>query len=522
LEAFQRGTGYFNGTTRPAATLGRSAEEIFQCMLGYAVPDLYPKLGLITGITLKGGEPDEILKAASLNNLAPVFYEGDAGLGLVIKQGGKATINPAAPIAREIHDKMQADFAYGNKVTGRSLEDHFSGLGYGWDRDFVVLAVASLLRGGYIEMTYQGRRYRNHLEPQVRQVFSGANAFRAASFTPRKAPDLQTLVRAARSYEDLTGEEADVDEMAIAQAVQRFARAERDQLVALMALANAYQMGLAVTQTLTEYQTTLDEIVNGASDDVVNAMAGQGGSLKEIRARVQTIRAATDNAGLRRLSRLRIAVASLWPVLAERSALPSLADMMPKMKAWLEQGSYYVVPADVDRAVELLERVYRELYQARHAERSKVYKAAVDFVKGLEVWSQATAPDPGVEDPQSARAQKTQELQQGLLAPLMRRLCQGTTDNVALTADGLVCQTCNASIPELESDVDAVVILRDRIVLRLQELAAPQESFERVRVAELVGVGRALSTPEEVRDALKRLEDHLLKLIAGGIKVILE
>jgi len=58
--------------------------------------------------------------------------------------------------------------------------------------------------------------------------------------------------------------------------------------------------------------------------------------------------------------------------------------------------------------------------------------------------------------------------------------------------------------------------------LRVQELTAPEEKIERVRVSDVAGVGQTLSSSEEVEDLLERLRDHLLKLIAAGVKVVLE
>jgi len=43
-----------------------------------------------------------------------------------------------------------------------------------------------------------------------------------------------------------------------------------------------------------------------------------------------------------------------------------------------------------------------------------------------------------------------------------------------------------------------------------------------VRVSDVTGVGQTLGAPEDVEELLERLRDYLLKLIASGVKVILE
>ena len=165
---------------------------------------------------LKGDEAEDVLKAANLAGLAKVFYGPPDGLELVSKECSKYVVNMGAPIIKEVAEHLAREHTYGNKVTGKALEVHFGGLGYGWEREMIWLVLATLLRGGGIEVTYQGRRYRNHLDPQVRAVFTGTNAFRAASFAPRVSINLSTLVAAARRYEALTGEEVDVEEAMLA------------------------------------------------------------------------------------------------------------------------------------------------------------------------------------------------------------------------------------------------------------------------------------------------------------------
>ena len=209
--------------------MGTSLPDILKGMLDYAVPKLYDKLKM-GSVPVKGTEADEILKAVNLNGLSKVFYSGQDGLKLVITEGGKTIIHTQAEIALEVMGYLQQEHSYGNKVTGRILEDHFGGLGYGWSREVLWIVLAALLRAGVIEVTYQGRRFRNHLDPQVRSVFASTNTFRSASFAPRKAPDLKTLVNAAKRYEEITGEEVDVDEAAIAQAFQKLAQAELNAL----------------------------------------------------------------------------------------------------------------------------------------------------------------------------------------------------------------------------------------------------------------------------------------------------
>lgn len=492
------GRGFFRGVSRDGAALGKTLNEILKSLFDYAVPDLYPKLEM-GARPLKGNEAEEILKAANLNGLPKVFYTPPDGLDLAVKEGTRYVINLDAPIAKEVASYLAREHSYGNKVTGRTLENHFSGIGYGWEREMLWLALATLLRGGAIEVTYQGRRYRNHLDPQVRAPFSGTNAFRAASFAPRKAVDLQTLVAAARRYEALTGEEVDVEESAIAQAFQRLARAELEALLPVEATVCAHRIPL--TQVLQEYHTTLETVLNSASDDCVNMLAGEGASFQELRDQVAAIRKAVDEKGLARLRRVRTAVQRIWPLLEAEGLNGKLADCARFLQERLEDGTYYQVSAELDEALTALETTYRHLYQTRHDQRQAAFVQAIDDVKAQPNWPLVP-----------------EEMQAAVLKPLTNR----AGHDLDLAEEDLVCGVCGASLAEMASDLAAMDSLRSDVLLRVQELTAPEEKIERVRVSDVAGVGQTLSSSEEVEDLLERLRDHLLKLIAAGVKVVLE
>ncbi|MBM4431238.1 MAG: hypothetical protein FJ026_12975 [Chloroflexi bacterium] len=491
------GQGFFRGVSKDGASLGQTLSEILRTFFDYAVPDLYPKLEM-GARPLKGNEAEEILKAANLVGLPKVFYNPPDGLDLMVKEGTKYVVNLGAPIVKEVADYLAREHSYGNKVTGRTLENRFGGIGYGWEREMLWLVMATLLRGGAIEVTYQGRRYRNHLDPQVRAPFSGTNAFRAASFAPRKAPDLRTLVAAAQRYEALTGEEVDVEESAIAQAFQRLAHTELETLLPVEATVRAHRIPL--TQVLQEYHTTLDTILNSPSDDCVNILAGEGASFQALRDQVAIIRKATDEKGLAHLHRLRTAVHQVWPLLQAEGVNGKLADRARFLQERLEDGTYYQVSAELNEALSSLDAAYRVLYRGRHSQRQAAFSAATDNVKAQPNWPLVP-----------------EEMQGTLLKPLTDR-----AHDLGMPEGELACTICRSSLAEMASDLAAVDSLRSDVLLRAQELTAPEEKIERVRVSDVTGVGQALGAPEDVEELLERLRDHLLKLIASGVKVILE
>lgn len=201
------GTGLFRGVAKDGSDLGKNVSEIFKGFFDFAVPDLFPKLKM-GARSIKGTEAEEILKAANLNGLAQVFYGGDAGLNLVIKDGAKFVPNPNADIAKEVLDYLNQQHSYGNKDTriGKALETRFGGLGYGWDRDILRLVLAVLFRAGSIEVSSKGQRFDSYQDPNSSEPFINNMAFKSALFTPVKPIGMSTLKQAVENYEELTGE----------------------------------------------------------------------------------------------------------------------------------------------------------------------------------------------------------------------------------------------------------------------------------------------------------------------------
>ena len=251
-EAMERGTGMFRGVQKDASALGKGLGEILKKLFGQVVPDLYPKLQMGSR-PLKGDEAEQILKAADLKALPNVFYVGDHGLGLVVKDGPKNIVNTNADVAKEVLDYLKSEHSYGNKDSrmGKALEKRFGGTPYGWERDMLRLILATLFRAGEIEVTYQGNRFHNYQDPASRTPFTNNPAFRSSLFSPRQSVGLKTLTQAVQQLEDLTGEEVDVEEGAIATAFKKVAAEELEKLYPLKATAEAHR--LPILPLLSEY-----------------------------------------------------------------------------------------------------------------------------------------------------------------------------------------------------------------------------------------------------------------------------
>ncbi len=525
--ALAQGAGVFRGRERDAASLGSRLGEILKRQFDFAAPDLYPKLEM-GARTLKGSEAEDVLKAANLNALPAVFYDGDGGLNLIVQaEGGRYVPNPSAEIAREVLDYTRKEHAYGTKVTGKTLDEHFTGLGYGWDRAVIQVVLAVLLRAGAIEVTHQGRRFRSHQDPQAREPFTNQTVFKAASFAPRASIDLRTLTTAVQRLEELTGEEVDIEEGAIAQAFQKVAEEERQALLPLLATAQANR--LPVQETLTDYRDTLQSILSAPSDDCVRVLAGEGKSFAESRDRARRIQRAVSDTGMTTLSRARAAASRMWPVLKHRAAVPTeLSETAARLESAISSETFYEQMDGIAADAKAIADSFRTEYAALHDRRRAGYQQAIEQVKGTEAWlllAQA-AEEAGKTDGSDAETAAREEMER-LLVPLTSRLC----GSLILSDGATECQYCGATLGQMESDLAALDGLTQSVTAAVGEQAAPPNAepsatdsdVERVRLADFFTFdGAALTERRAVDDALEQLRAYLYERLDAGAQIVVE
>ncbi|RLB13822.1 MAG: BREX system P-loop protein BrxC, partial [Deltaproteobacteria bacterium] len=373
-EALQAGTGFFRGVQHDGSSLGQSLQEIFHSLLDIVIPHLYPKLEM--GIRpLKGDESEKFLTAANLNGLPPLFYDGEDGLCLVTKEGAKYVPNLSADICKEILSYLIKEYKYGNKVTGKMLETHFQGMGYGWDRDVIQLVLAVLLRGGAVEVTYQGRKYRNHTDPACRIPFTKVPAFRKASFAPREPIDLHTLADAARHYEEITGKEVDIEEGAIASAFKKLASQDKELLLPLVAKMKA--LDLPGAESMEAYLQTVEGILEMPPDDCVKTLAGEGKTYKELRSQALQLAEATSKENLEIIKNAGNAIKNIWPIVAERTDDEKLKEKAEELSSLLKSEAFYKSIVVIRPASDCIFEAYASLYDKIHQERTNIYDKAI-------------------------------------------------------------------------------------------------------------------------------------------------
>jgi hypothetical protein len=503
-EGMEHGTGMFRGVQKDAAGLGKGLSEILKKLFAHAIPFLYPKLEM-GARPLKGDEADQILKAADLKALPSVFYANETGLGLVVKDGAKNVICTTADVAKEVLEYLKSEHGYGNKDSrmGKGLERRFVDSPYGWEQDMVRLILAALFRAGEVEVTYQGNRFANYQDPVSRTPFTKTPAFRSSLFSPRQSVGLKTLTQAVQQLEDLTGEEVDVEEGAIATAFKKIAAEELEKLHPLKALAEAH--GLPVLPLLGEYHQTLVGIQGSANDDCVRILTETGAIFGEAREKVRKLREALDDKALGVLRQARTATEQIWQRLAAHGPAPEVIQCVDDLKGLLVSEQFADSLGDIAAKTKTVQGAYQQAYLTLFDRRAEAYRKAVDEIRNRPEW------EPLV--------QTNKDMAESMLLPLVGRV--GADEDRAAVANGTGLG--QASLTEMESDLAAVDGLRSSVLFKLQELSMggkKKAPVRRVRVADIFN--RPIQTQQDLDAALGQLRDSLQKFIDEGAAIILE
>ncbi|HZI86834.1 MAG TPA: hypothetical protein VFD48_08365, partial [Pyrinomonadaceae bacterium] len=359
--------------------------------------------------------------------------------------------------------------------------------------------LAVLLRAGSVEVTHQGRRLRNYQDPPARAAFASVPSFRSASFSPRESVGLKTLTTAVQHLEELTGEEVDIEEGAIAARFRKLADEEMKLLLPLAATVLANR--LPGSDFVEEYRQALTGIQGSASDDCVRILAGEGTSFKENRDAIRQMREAVDSGAAQMITNARLALEEEWPVLQRQGI--DLIGAVNELKSFLEPDRFYENIAAVKKIARDISEKYRDSYARLHEERSTQFASAIDDLKGRAKWALV---------PEDVRA--------AVLSPLTERACELYFSEENSTR----CAICRSTVSVMQSDLVALDGIKAQAIARIQELTAPPEEegvrSERVKLAEFFT--DTLDSQEAIEEAIQRLRDYLLKLTSENVRIIVE
>ena len=500
LSALESGKGFFNGVSYDASNLGDDLAGMMQSLVEKAVPALYPRLEIGT-LPLTGREADQFLTETNLSGLPKIFYNDKPELSLVIKQGGQWVPNLGCHLCQDILEYLRKEHSYGNKITGKMLENHFGGIGFGWELESIQLGLAVLFRGGAVEISHQGRKYRDYNEPAARQPFQSNPAFRAASFSPRETLDLKVLARAARMYEELTGKDVNIEEGAIAQAFKLLASEDREKLIPLCARLNA--LHLPGAEAVANQLKWVEGILDSPADECVKTLAFEGKAYAEGRRQAEELRryVTDDNVEIYKIG-LRI-LEEQWPLLEARVTDETLSSAADKLRDILRSEDCFQRLEELKAASQTLDAAYRQIYATKLEQRSKCYTEALEMIKGRPEWLAVSQSEDIPADQKEA-----------VLFPLTSRI----STEMDLPYGATVCRRTGATLSQMESEIEGVSAVTSQVLKKLIELAEPK--VEIVSVARLFPT--RITTNEELKEFLKALEERLAKILARGNTIILE
>ena len=311
------------------------------------------------------------------------------------------------------------------------------------------------------------------------------------------------LTNAARHFEAITGGEVDIEEGALTQAFRRLVSEDREILLSLVPRMKAVK--LPGTQQLQELQESIEGILGMPTDDCVRTLAGEGKSYQESRTHAKRLNDTLTDQNINLLRTARHVLDIKQPILEARRPSDATTETTKQLQDTLNSEMFYEQLDVIRRTIEFLSKHYRDLYGQFHEQRLNTYAAAIDDVKGLPEWAEVS------KKPDISESQR-----ETLLASLSNKLCP----TLQLPDDVEACENCRATIDQMDSEIAAVDALRTGVIRELQELATPEKKIVRVRVSSVLG--SVVETPEDVEQAVERLKEHLLKLLAEDTRIVLE
>lgn len=492
--ALTTGLLLFQGRSREVTSLAATPSEALSKFLNDVVPGLYPHLG-DAAVDPRPSDAEDILKAANLDALPKVY--GPEGLAMFVRSGGAVKFDPDSPAARHVLGYLKDRVDFGDKPSGRSMEERFSSPPFGWEPDVLRVVLAGLHRAGAVRITTRGRTYDDYTEQQAWLALTRTLDFRNATFAPQTMIGPAELVQARDAYIALTGKDVDVDQQQISRALGELVRDELAALPDLIADARARQ--LPVSAILDGYQQELSAIEREETQKRITFLAQEGAALKSRREEVSRLRAAMTPENLERISQARSILSDVWPALKRVVSSDDLEVAAGELEALVAAPELFDQLHEVRSKSESIHAAFDDVLKEAHGSRNEEYRAAIHRVLGDERLPQLAAED-----------------REALLRPLESRVCDAYSLEVGRSA----CGTCQGSFQLINSDIAAVRQHEADARRRIVELTAPEPKPTKViRAADHFG---AVETPEDVDRGVESLRDELLKSLDEGNTTVVE
>jgi hypothetical protein len=473
---------YFQGHDRSPDGGASDIRRVAIGVLSKALPAVYERFGEAGAkrVDIQKGI-DALMTDENLNGLPKVFAE----LGLLKDDGGKRAFNvsgvPLAEVVRMIDERAR----YGEQATGKYLAEAFATAPFGWDFDAVRLLVLSLLRAGAIDAAHKGQTIDNALSVAAKDCFTNNQAFRVASFRPRKGIDFGVLAEAAEHFKATFGNEAkEISESSLATEIRD--QVDRNLDAVQTALNLLQSRSLPGADMLATALNEKRNIGRGGDENAILSFNATHRSIKDAIKRSADLAKSLDQTGLEQLASGRAALRELPSLLREPGVDPGIEEKGKTLNDLINRETFFRDLPAIAAAAESIHKERQRLLAALMSERAEVYGSALDALAGTSGWNGL---DPAVQDE--------------IAAPL--RACASRT-------------WTNESFPQLRSETEAC---ESRLNAAIQKVLQAIDGDRIVSISVGQYFAGGIENEEQLEQALSGLRDELGRLIGEGKKVII-
>lgn len=424
---------------------------------------------------------DALMIDENLNGLPKVFAE----LGLLKDDGGKRAFNvlgvPLAEVARTIDERAR----YGEQATGKYLAEAFAGAPFGWDFDAVRLLALSLLRAGVIDAAHKGQTIDNALSVAAKDCFNNNQAFRVASFRPRKGIDFGVLAEAADHFKATFGNEAkEISESSLATEIRD--QVDRNVDAVQTALNLLQSRSLPGADMLATALNEMRSIGRGGDENAILSFNATHRSIKDAIKRSADLARSLDQTGLEHLASGRAALRELPTLMQEPGVDPGIAEKGEMLSDLINRETFFRDLPAIAGAAESIHKERERLLTAVMSKRAEAYGSALETLAATSGWDGL---DPVV--------------QEEIAAPL--QACASKT-------------WTNESFAQLRSETEAC---ENRLSAAIQKVLQAIDGDRIVSISVGQYFAGGIENEEQLEQALTGLRDELGRLIGEGKKVII-
>lgn len=481
--ALLSGSAFFRGNDRspdPSTSDVRGATET---LLAQTLPQVYDRYEEAAARVQKK-DLDALLTAESLRGLPPVFSRLDL---LRDENGTPVFVTERGPL-EDVLTYITGQAAYGDPVTGRSLEDHYKGEPYGWDFDVVRLFAVALLRAGALVATSRGKEIDRATAPDARAAFSDNNLFRQASFRPRESLDTGKLLEAAQRIEETFGTRVpELTEASAAQTLRTEVEGAEPALQEAAALLAEHRLpGRAL---LTDALDQLRTIRTASQQSAILTFLSAHHQIADARERATDLLGTLTAPQLETLANARRVLSSRWPFLqAEPDLEDEVRDAAEALIDLLASPTFYRSLPDIERHAAVVRKAYRARHEEAATERATCYADALTRLHEAPGWADLD------EDAQQAIAEQLTAF-------------TGIDDEEAVP------------VPQLRADIDACPT---RLSRALEAVAQQAGAGRVVHLRAGTYANGGISTEAELDTALGNLREAGLAALAEGKTLFLQ